>query len=225
MNANIELIIFDCDGVLIDSEIISATVLIEQLSTIGIEININYIQQHFLGCSFSSVKEKIHKAFNVKLHNNFENEYRIALLTAFESNLQTTKGIKTVLSQLSVPFCLATSSSPQRTEKALSLVGLTPFFKETVFTASEVKNGKPAPDLFLHAAKKMKVAPENCLVIEDSMAGVTAALSAGMQVIHYKGGLHMSDATHAVSIQFPNVTVMQHWDTFITLQPALMANK
>ncbi|XPF95450.1 HAD family hydrolase [Colwellia sp. RE-S-Sl-9] len=225
MNANIELIIFDCDGVLIDSEIISATVLIEQLSTIGIEININYIQQHFLGCSFSSVKEKIHKAFNVKLHNNFENEYRIALLTAFESNLQTTKGIKTVLSQLSVPFCLATSSSPQRTEKALSLVGLTPFFKETVFTASEVKNGKPAPDLFLHAAKTMKVAPENCLVIEDSMAGVTAALSAGMQVIHYKGGLHMSDATHAVSIQFPNVTVMQHWDTFITLQPALMANK
>ncbi|WP_077338573.1 HAD family hydrolase [Pseudocolwellia agarivorans] len=225
MNANIELIIFDCDGVLIDSEIISATVLIEQLSTIGIEININYIQQHFLGCSFSSVKEKIHKAFNVKLHNNFENEYRIALLTAFESNLQTTKGIKTVLSQLSVPFCLATSSSPQRTEKALSLVGLTPFFKETVFTASEVKNGKPAPDLFLHAAKTMKVAPENCLVIEDSMAGVTAALSAGMQVIHYEGGLHMSDATHAVSIQFPNVTVMQHWDTFITLQPTLMANK
>ncbi|MCI2285264.1 HAD family hydrolase [Colwellia sp. MSW7] len=221
MKKNIRLIIFDCDGVLIDSEIISATVLIAQLSTVGIEIDVDYIQHHFLGCSFSSVKEKIHNAFNIQLSDSFEDEYRIALLKEFDTSLQTTQGIKTVLAQLNTPFCLATSSSPERTEKALSIVGLSSFFNNRIFTAKEVKHGKPAPDLFLHAAKTMQVAPQNCLVIEDSMAGVTAALSAGMQVIHYKGGLHMSTATHAVSKKYPNVTVMSHWDDFIKLQHAL----
>ena len=221
MSKPIELIIFDCDGVFIDSEIISANVLIDKLAIIGINIDIDYIQQYFLGCSFSTVKEKIYQAFNVKLQDTFENDYRTALLEQFDSDLQTTAGIKKVLSGLSVPFCLATSSSPQRTEKALSIVDLTSYFEGTVFTASEVKNGKPAPDLFLHAANTMKVSPEHCLVIEDSMAGVTAAISAGMQVIHYKGGLHMSDATHAVSEKYPQVAVMQHWNDFIKLQPTL----
>ena len=156
MSKPIELIIFDCDGVLIDSEIISANVLIDKLAIIGINIDIDYIQQHFLGCSFSTVKEKIYQAFNVKLQDTFENDYRTALLEQFDSELQTTAGIKNVLSGLSVPFCLATSSSPQRTEKALSIVDLTSFFEGTVFTASEVKHGKPAPDLFLHAANTMQ---------------------------------------------------------------------
>tara|TARA_B110000902_G_C14287733_1_gene579580 strand:- start:3110 stop:3799 length:690 start_codon:yes stop_codon:yes gene_type:complete len=224
MNNKIELIIFDCDGVLIDSEIISATVLIAQLATIGIEIDIDYIQQHFLGCSFSSVKEKIHHTFNIQLADSFEDEYRVVLLQEFETGLKTTQGIKTVLAQLNIPFCLATSSSPQRTTKALNIVGLTNLFLNSIFTAEEVKHGKPAPDLFLHAAKTMQVAPQNCLVIEDSMTGVEAALAAGMQVIHYQGGLHMSSATDAVSKKHPQVSVISHWDNFITLQPALIAD-
>lgn len=223
MKKNIELIIFDCDGVLIDSEIISVTVLNAQLSSIGIEIDVDYIQQHFLGYSFSSVKEKIHNAFNIQLADSFEDEYRVALLKEFDTSLQTTQGITTVLTQLTTPYCLATSSSPERTEKALSIVGLSSFFSNSVFTANDVKHGKPAPDLFLHAAKTMQVAPQNCLVIEDSMAGVTAALSAGMQVIHYKGGLHMSAATHAVSKKYPDVTVMSHWNEFIKLQHLLFS--
>ncbi|WAJ72211.1 HAD family hydrolase [Catenovulum adriaticum] len=221
MNNNIDLIIFDCDGVLIDSEIISATVLIDKLLTVGITIDIDYVQRHFLGCSFSSVKDMIHDQFNVTLANSFEYEYRIALLEEFDKSLQTTEGIKTILNQLTVPFCLATSSSPKRTETALNIVGLTSYFSQRIFTAAEVINGKPAPDLFLHAANKMKVKPENCLVIEDSMAGVTAALAAGMKVIHYKGGLHMSDEEHAVSKAYPEVEVMRHWNEFTKLQPTL----
>ncbi|TYK67048.1 HAD family hydrolase [Colwellia echini] len=218
MKSNIELIIFDCDGVLIDSEIISATVLIKQLLPLGINIDIAYIQQHFLGCSFATVKEKLYQAFDIKLADSFEQDYRTALLNEFDTSLQTTKGIKDLLAQLSITFCLATSSSLQRTTKALSIVGLTEFFTNTIFTAEEVKHGKPAPDLFLHAAKIMQVEARNCLVIEDSMAGVSAAISAGMQVIHYQGGLHMAEETRKiVTTKYPEVVVMQHWDEFETL--------
>ncbi|MGJ8693595.1 MAG: HAD family hydrolase [Thalassotalea sp.] len=223
MNANIELIIFDCDGVLIDSEIISATVLIAKLASIGVEIDNEYVQQNFLGCSFSTVKENIQQVFNKTISAAFESVYHNTLLQEFAIHLQPTAGIKQVLSQLNLPFCLATSSSRQRTDKALTIVGLTPFFVDGIFTASEVENGKPAPDLFLHAANVMAVAPKNCLVIEDSMAGVTAALAAGMQVIHYKGGKHLGEAMNKVSIAYPQVAVMQHWQNFQTLQPSLLS--
>lgn len=218
---NIELIIFDCDGVLIDSEIISATVLIDKLLSLGITIDIDYVQQHFLGRSFNSVKDHIKTQFNVALSDSFEYEYREALLAEFDNSLQTTQGVEAILTQLKVPFCLATSSSPKRTQTALNIVGLSAYFSERVFTAAEVINGKPAPDLFLHAANKMKVKPENCLVIEDSLAGVTAAKSAGMSVIHYKGGKHMTDKIHAVSKTYPEVKVMQHWNEFAQMQPLL----
>jgi len=223
MSKQIKLVIFDCDGVLIDSEIISAEVLIEKLSVFGITIDVEYIQEHFLGFSFSSVKEKIYNAFNVKLEDSFEHEYRLALLENFETNLKTTVGIKQILENLDVPFCLATSSSPKRTEKALNIVALTTYFENTVFTASEVKNGKPAPDLFLHAAQSMNIEPKHCLVIEDSLAGVTAAITAGMQAIHYKGGLHMSSAPHVIAKKYPQVEVIEHWDNLQRLHPSLIA--
>ncbi|MBU2869845.1 HAD-IA family hydrolase [Colwellia sp. E2M01] len=223
MTNKIELIIFDCDGVLIDSEIISAQVLIEQLLPLGVEINMAYVQQHFLGCSFSSVKEKLDSAFNIQLANSFEEEYRIALLGKFSTGLKATQGITGLLPHLAIPFCLATSSSPTRTDRALNIVGLDRFFCGKVFTAAEVENGKPAPDLFLHAAKTMQVAPQHCLVIEDSVAGVSAAVAAGMQVIHYQGGLHMTEATsQAIATTYPETKIMRHWQDFLQLQPKLI---
>ena len=101
-------------------------------------------------------------------------------------------GIEAVLRRLAVPFCLATSSSPERVARSLRIVGLDGLFEGKVTTAVEVRNGKPAPDLFLLAAGKQGVAPERCLVIEDSLAGVRAGLAAGMKVWHFVGGGHLA---------------------------------
>ncbi len=221
MNTNIELVIFDCDGVVIDSEILSAQVLINMLVEKGVEIDRAYVQQHFLGCNFKTVSQKIADAFNVTLPESFEGDYREALLNEFETGLTTTDGIKDVLNNLAVPICIATSSSPARTAKALSIVSLSKYFSDTVFTSSEVKRGKPAPDLFLHAAKQMGVKPEHCLVIEDSKAGVNAGIDANMQVLHYSGGQHMQGSVNHVHSAYPNVDHLTHWQDFFSAYPAL----
>ncbi|MGX9461875.1 HAD family hydrolase [Shewanella sp. A14] len=226
MDTNTQLVIFDCDGVVIDSEVLSANVLIEKLAAYGAHIGMPFVQQHFLGCQFATVAAKVNTLLSITLPNDFEAQYREQLLQVFEHNLTVTNGIISVLAQLAVPCCIATSSSLTRTTKALSVVGLTNTFNDNVFTASDVKNGKPAPDLFLHAAKSMGVAPEHCLVIEDSFFGVSAAIAANMPVIHYVGGGHIVDSMgndlHPVSQAYPMVPVLHHWNQFKHLIPTLV---
>ncbi|TMO04437.1 HAD family phosphatase [Pseudoalteromonas sp. S558] len=220
MTDSVELVIFDCDGVVIDSEVLSARVLIRMLSELNINIDMHYVQQHFLGCSFKSVSEKIAFTFGVSVPEQFESDYRHALVTLFAEQLQPTAGIKNILLNLNVPFCIATSSSLLRTQKALNVVGFDAFFKN-IFTSEEVSVGKPAPDLFLHAAQQMGVLPQNCLVIEDSSAGIQAAISANMQVMHYFGGKHLDKGVNHVHINFPDVALLSHWRSFFTTYPTL----
>ncbi|GGQ06727.1 HAD family hydrolase [Shewanella litoralis] len=222
MDTKPKLVIFDCDGVVIDSEVISANVLIDKLAVLGAQIDMAFVQQHFLGCQFATVAAKINSLLNITLPHAFELQYREQLLLAFERDLTVTRGIKEVLAALTVPFCIATSSSLPRTTKALSVVGLSDVFAGNVFTGSEVENGKPAPDLFLHAARRMGVAPEQCLVIEDSFFGVTAAVAANMPVIHYVGGGHISYHNHPVAKTFPQVTALTDWQDFAQLMPSIM---
>ncbi|UJF21197.1 HAD family hydrolase [Shewanella sp. OMA3-2] len=222
MDTKPKLVIFDCDGVVIDSEVISANVLIDKLAVLGAQIDMAFVQQHFLGCQFATVAAKINSLLNITLPQAFELQYREQLLLAFERDLTVTNGIKEVLSALTVPFCIATSSSLPRTTKALAVVGLSDVFAGNVFTGSEVENGKPAPDLFLHAAKRMGVAPEQCLVIEDSFFGVSAAVAANMPVIHYVGGRHISYHNHPVAKTFPQVTALTDWQDFAQLMPSIM---
>jgi HAD superfamily hydrolase (TIGR01509 family) len=222
MSPKPKLVIFDCDGVVIDSEVISANVLIDKLAVLGAHIDMAFVQQHFLGCQFATVAAKINSLLNITLPPTFELQYREQLLLAFERDLTVTQGIKDVLTRLTVPFCIATSSSLPRTTKALAVVGLGDVFAGNVFTASEVVNGKPAPDLFLHAAKRMGVAPEECLVIEDSFFGVTAAVAANMPVIHYVGGGHINYHNHPVTNVFPQVPVLNNWPDFAKLMPNIV---
>ncbi|WP_096171684.1 HAD family hydrolase [Cohaesibacter sp. ES.047] len=186
-----KLIIFDCDGVVIDSEIISARMLIEELHLHDVELNLDYVARHFLGRSYPIVLKQIRKDFGITLPDNFEADYRRRLLSAFERDLKVMPGIKEVVDRLAVPYCLATSSSPERVRKSLYLTGMTDSFAGRISTASEVSRGKPAPDLFLHAAKKYDAEPAECLVIEDSRAGIEAGLAAGMEVWHFTGGSHL----------------------------------
>ena len=116
------------------------------------------------------------------LDTDFEERYRSDLLAAFESELRPMPGVTAVIDELGVASCVATSSSPKRARRSLALSGLAPYFGDRLFTASQVKNGKPAPDIFLFTARSMGVEPARCLVIEDSMPGVAAARTAGMRV-------------------------------------------
>ena len=186
------LVIFDCDGVLIDSEIISARMLIEALATRGVQIDLPYVARHFLGRSYPVVMDQIRREFGLDLPPSFEDEYRDRLLEGFRAGLKIMPHVADVIEQLAVPYCVATSSSPRRAEMSLRLVGLWDLLEGRIFTASQVARGKPAPDLFLFAAHQMGYAPGACLVIEDSLTGVAAARAAEMEVWRFTGGSHMS---------------------------------
>ena len=186
-----ELIIFDCDGVLIDSEMISARMLVGTLAQFGVGIDIDYVARHFLGRSYAVVMQQVRREFGLDLPADFEDLYRQRLLAAFEGQLRIMPHVADVLGTLDIPVCVATSSSPRRAEYSLKLVGLGHLTGPHLFTASMVARGKPAPDLFLHAAATMGVSPPHCLVIEDSLTGLRAAHAAGMRVWRFTGGSHL----------------------------------
>jgi HAD superfamily hydrolase (TIGR01509 family) len=190
-----DLVIFDCDGVLIDSEIISARMLIEELARLGVEIDLPYVARHFLGRSYPTVMAQIRREFGLDLPPEFEDQYRERLLDGFRKDLKVMPGVLEVLDELAVPFCVATSSSPRRAAMSLELTGLIDRVGDRLFTASQVAQGKPAPDLFLFAASRMGAAPGRSLVVEDSLTGLRAALAAGMQVWRFTGGSHFGPDT------------------------------
>lgn len=185
------LVILDCDGVLIDSELISAQMLIEELALLGLQIDLAFVAQHFLGRSYPTVMQIIRDTFGLNLSPEFEAQYRNRLLQAFDDRLTIMPGVEEFLDRLALPVAVATSSSPRRVEASLRRVGLWDRLGPVTHTASLVPRGKPAPDLFLHVAAVMQTPPEACLVIEDSLPGLRAGLAAGMQVWHFVGGSHM----------------------------------
>jgi HAD superfamily hydrolase (TIGR01509 family) len=191
-------VIFDCDGVLIDSEIISARMLVTELAALGVEIDLPFVARHFLGRSYPTVMQVIRTDFGVDLPGDFEDQYRARLLAAFRRDLRIMPGVRGVLEGLALPWCVATSSSAGRARTSLEIVGLEGLVGDRLTTAAEVANGKPAPDLFLLAARKMGVAAARCLVVEDSLNGIRAARAAGMKVWHFAGGSHLRGITDLV---------------------------
>ena len=185
------MVIFDCDGVLIDSEVISAQMLIAELAARGVAIDRAFVTRHFLGRSYPVVLAEIRARFGVDLPPSFEADYRARLLAAFEERLRVMPGAAEALAAMRLPWCVATSSSPARAKRSLQIAGLDRLVQDRLFTVAEVRQGKPAPDLFLHAAARMGVAPAACLVIEDSLNGIRAARAGGMEVWRFTGGSHL----------------------------------
>lgn len=216
---DLDLVIFDCDGVLIDSELISARVLTDLAAEVGIRFELAHVREHFLGRSFPTVARSIREDFGRALPEDFETRYRARLLERFEVELRPMPGLLEVLPRLAVPACVATSSSPQRASRSLAIVGLDRVFPQ-VFTASLVARGKPAPDLFLHAAAAMGARPERCLVIEDSRPGLLAARAAGMQVAFFAGGSHLRDLAGSFDID-PPLRAFGSWAELAEAHPAL----
>jgi HAD superfamily hydrolase (TIGR01509 family) len=208
--------------VVVDSEVISARVLIAHLASVGVKIEMAHFRAYFLGRSFPKVAAEVRAFYGVLLPDDFEASYRATLLKAFETELKPMPGIQKVLSQLASKSCIATSSSPPRARRSLELTGLLPFFENRMFTASEVTNGKPAPDLFLHAARQIGVAPENCLVIEDSLPGIKAAMAANMRVLHFTGGSHLKDIGVLPGTELLDIHAFDNWAKFFDIEPQLL---
>lgn len=185
-----DLIIFDCDGVLIDSEVISTGTLRETLAAHGLNVDIDYVKKTYLGRALSVVESDYLRLVGRELAEDFEDDFLKRLFSAYRRDLQPMPGVKELLSGLTRPFCMATSSGLKRATVSLEVTGLAPFFTGKVFCASMVARGKPAPDLFLYAAERLGAGPARSLVIEDSEVGVLAGRNAGMEVWRFVGGSH-----------------------------------
>jgi HAD superfamily hydrolase (TIGR01509 family) len=184
-----DLIIFDCDGVLVDSELLSCRCLSEVLTGCGIKVGLDEALELFLGRSLDAVVEH-YEGMGHAIPQQFPSELRMKVRETFRSALCPIEGIGSVLDGLQVPHCVASSSTLDRVSLSLSLTGLARHFGDRLYTSQMVQRGKPAPDLFLYAAEKMAVDPCRTLVIEDSVSGVTAARAAGMTVWGFVGGSH-----------------------------------
>ena len=161
------------------------------LSEIGLTITYEIFRSDFLGRSYASATERFERRIGKPFPPEFNAQYRTRLLEKMRGNLKSMTGVEEILTAMRVPYCLATGSSPPRLAVTLAESGLEKYFTERAFTTSLVKNGKPAPDIFLHVASTMGANVASCLVIEDSEMGVRAALAAGMEVWHFAGGSHI----------------------------------
>jgi HAD superfamily hydrolase (TIGR01509 family) len=184
-----DLIIFDCDGVMVDSEMLSCGALVDCLRRAAIEIDLDTVLDRFLGRSPQAIRDYC-AATNHVLPEGFFGDLRAAVRAAFAADLTAVPGVAAVLQSLKAPYCVASSSNLDRVSYALELTGLAGLVADRIFSAEMVRRGKPAPDLFLHAAGRMGAAPGRTLVIEDSVSGVQAGKAAGMTVWGFVGGSH-----------------------------------
>jgi HAD superfamily hydrolase (TIGR01509 family) len=185
-----DLVIFDCDGVLVDSEVIGCRVEADFLANIGIPISADEIMERYVGLSETAMFADLEARYHRKLPLGFAENLRERIATAFDAELASMPGIEVALNSISSARCVASSSKPERLRKSLTLARLLQYFEPHIFSAVQVTHGKPAPDLFLFAASQMKARAETCTVIEDSEAGVKGAIAAGMRVIGFTGGSH-----------------------------------
>ena len=189
-NKNFDLIIFDCDGVLVDSEVISCRAHAETLTRHGYPITSDQVFDRFLGHSMRKATLEIEAELGRRLPDDFHTQVYAEIFRLFAASLQATPHIDGALAAIMLPVCVASSGPPEKISTSLNHVGLYDRFAPHIFSAVQVSNGKPAPDLFLFAAKQMQTSPARCLVIEDSVAGVTAGCAAGMTVLGFHGGSH-----------------------------------
>jgi HAD superfamily hydrolase (TIGR01509 family) len=190
------LVIFDCDGVLVDSEPISLRLLIDTLADAGLALDPGEADARFLGRSLRSTREIVARDFGVVISDAALDTMRARLYAAFRAELRPIPSIAETLDALPCPFCVASSSQPERIELSLTVTGLWPRFQGRAFSSTMVARGKPAPDLFLFAAKTLGHDPAACLVVEDSPAGIAAAQAAAMRVVAFTGGSHAASHDH-----------------------------
>jgi len=184
-----DLVIFDCDGVLVDSERLSIRVDAIYLEQLGWPMSEAEIIERFVGRSDADMRTEIERHIGGPIPPAIEEAFDRLYLETFAAELAPVDGIREALDAIPTPRCVASSGDHEKIRRSLTLTGLAGYFGDRIFSATEVAHGKPAPDLFLLAARSLGAAPSRCAVIEDSGFGVDAALAAGMRPLGYAGGV------------------------------------
>ena len=216
-----DLVIFDCDGVLVDSEVISCRAHAETLTRHGYPITELQVLERFLGVSDREARQIIEKELGRKLPDDFEAQVKHATLKFYEGELRAIRHIADAIAAIDLAKCVASSGTPEKIKHGLTCANLYEALAPHIFSATQVARGKPAPDLFLFAAEQMRTQPSRCVVIEDSVPGVTGARAAGMTVLGFHGGSHCLPG-HADKLRAAGANV-----TFDDMRqlPALIAAK
>lgn len=198
--SQIDLVIFDCDGVLVDSEVVSCHAHAETLTRHGYPITPDQVLARFLGVSDREARQAIEAELGRRLPDDFELQMKQAALQRYSDELKAIPYACETIATIGLPTCVASSGTPEKIHHGLVSAGIYDLLAPNIFSATQVKRGKPAPDLFLFAAERMQVPPERCVVIEDSVPGITGARTAGMTVLGFHGGSHCR-AGHAETLQ------------------------
>jgi len=207
---DVGLVIFDCDGVLVDSERIAVRLEVTLLGEIGWDVTEAEIVERFIGISDAAMKRAVEEQLGRALPVDWDEQVTPRYRAALEAELEPVEGIATAYDAITaagIATCVASSGSHEKMRFTLAKTGLYERFRGRIFSATEVANGKPAPDLFLHAANRMGVGPARCVVVEDSRPGVEAALAAGMAPLAYAGGV-----TSRTRLEGDGIVVFEHMD-------------
>lgn len=182
-----ELLILDCDGVVVDSEPITTRVLAEMFNELGVTISAEEVAETFTGHTFAHTLELVSGRLGAPLPQQFVENYRDRTFAAMEAELDPVPGIEAALDQITIPYCIASNGPHGKMRKTPGLTSLLSRFEGRLFSSSDVKRGKPFPDIYLFVARHFAVSPSVCLVIEDSPSGVAAARAAGMTCYGFSG--------------------------------------
>lgn len=178
-------VIFDCDGVLVDSETIGTSVFLNMARDLGVVMSLEEGFTHFKGKSLQTCLDIVSKLLGSPLPETFEADYRKKSFEAFKAGIQPIHGVLEVLNKLTIPFCVASSGPESKIKLNLELTGLLPYFESRIFSCYTIQKWKPEPDVFLWAAKTMGFQPKDCIVVEDSLSGVHAAKNGGFDVFGF----------------------------------------
>jgi HAD superfamily hydrolase (TIGR01509 family) len=198
----VDAIVFDCDGVLVDSEILTIKVGQRVLADLGWVVEQSAMVEMFMGCSTEHYRQQIGENIGRTLEDGWDDQYRPWYEKVFAEELREVEGVSAAIDRIDLPRALASNSSHQHIRSSLAQVGLLGKFDGRIWSAEDVPRGKPAPDVYLRAAEFLGVTPDRCVVVEDSEFGVEAARSAGMHVLAYKSAL-----TPAAWFRRPDITV------------------
>ncbi|MFF5138897.1 HAD family hydrolase [Streptomyces sp. NPDC013157] len=193
MNSATELVIFDCDGVLVDSERLAVRVDSALITELGWPLTPRDIAQRFVGHSRQYMREQIEHHLGRPLPDNWQGPFEQAYWDLIDKELTAVDGVREVIEHLAVPYCVASNGSHYKMTRSLGRAGLLALFTGRMFSADDVARPKPAPDLHLHAAARMGVPPQHCVVIEDSPFGLEGARTAGMRTFGYTGGVNTAE--------------------------------